>query len=159
MYENPMFIEEFPGYDVDIEGNVYKDGRILKPFRSNKYLQVVMYNKNGIKHTYGVHTVVAMKFIQNYCKGCVVHHIDENSHNNNLANLQVMSKSEHSRLHNIGNNRLAEYIQTFGPANKNKKMSKEFCKKCSDSAKLRVQRDETRFQGNQYVDKFGNKRI
>lgn len=38
----------------------------------------------------------------------VVHHIDGNTLNNELSNLQVMSRSEHSRLHNIGQKRSPE---------------------------------------------------
>jgi hypothetical protein len=32
----------------------------------------------------------------------VVHHIDENIMNNRISNLQLMTKSEHSRIHHIG---------------------------------------------------------
>lgn len=34
-------------------------------------------------------------------KGFVVHHIDHNHNNNDLNNLQVISKSEHTRIHNL----------------------------------------------------------
>lgn len=38
-------------------------------------------------------------------KGFVVHHIDHNHNNNDLTNLQVIPKSEHTRIHNLDNPR------------------------------------------------------
>ena len=49
-------------------------------------------------------------------------------------------------------NILAEYTRLNGPANKGKKMSKEFCEKCRQSASKRG------FNGNQFIDKYGNPR-
>ncbi len=146
------FKEKFPNYDVSEEGEVYKDGIKMTPFKSNKYLQVVLIDVEHKKHIFGVHTVVAMKYLPDYELGCIVHHVDGNCHNNKLKNLVVLSRSEHSRLHNKGNRLLANYVKQNGPANKGKKMSEAFCQKCSDSAKLRG------FNGNQFVDKFGNSR-
>ncbi len=38
-------------------------------------------------------------------KGYVVHHLDHNHSNNSLTNLTVLSKAEHTRLHNLANPR------------------------------------------------------
>jgi hypothetical protein len=38
-------------------------------------------------------------------KGYIVHHIDHNHENNDLSNLQVVSKAEHTRIHNLANPR------------------------------------------------------
>lgn len=38
-------------------------------------------------------------------KGYVVHHLDHNHENNDLSNLAVLRKSEHTRLHNLANPR------------------------------------------------------
>lgn len=92
-----------------------------------------------------------MAFCEDYFKGCVVHHIDENKHNNCASNLKVYSRFEHSRMH-CDKNILAEYARLNGPANKGKKMSKEFCEKCRQSASKRG------FNGNQFIDKYGNPR-
>lgn len=146
------FCTIFPDYDVDPNGNIYKEGIMVKPFKSNKYMQVLLFDLNHKRHVMGVHTVVAMKYLSNYTDGCVVHHIDGNTHNNNVKNLKVMSNSEHAKLHSIGNTCLVDYVKKYGPANKGKKMSKEFCKKCSISAKFRG------FNGNQFIDKLGNRR-
>ena len=63
----------FPRYDVKTDGTIYKDGKLLRPFKSNQYQQVVLIDKDGNNHVLGVHTVVAMQYL-NYFKGCVVHH-------------------------------------------------------------------------------------
>lgn len=138
------FSERFPDYDVTEKGIVYKNGTEMKPFKSNKYLQVSLYDVNHKKYVCGVHTVVAMKYLEDYEDGCVVHHKDGDHHNNNVNNLQVLSRSEHSRMHctESDRKRIADYIKSHGPSNKGKKMSAEFCKKCSDSAKLRWQREK-----------------
>lgn len=146
------FKEKFPNYDVSEAGVVYKNGAELKPFKSNKYLQVLLYDTNHNRHVLGVHTVVAMKYLNGYRDGCVVHHIDGDCHNNKVDNLQVLTRNGHSKMHLKNPYMLADYIKKFGPANKGKKMSTEFCEKCSESAKKRG------FNGNQFIDKFGNKR-
>lgn len=147
-----VFDEIFPDYDVTTSGKVFKGDVEVKPFKSNKYLQVVLFDTNHKKYVYGVHTVVAMKYIDGFYKGCVVHHKDKNTHNNNVENLQILSRKSHSQLHAKGDMRLANYIKQNGPANKGKKMSEEFCKHCSESAKARG------FNGNQFIDKYGNRR-
>lgn len=130
------FKEKFPRYDATEDGKVLRDGELLRPFKSNKYLQVVLFDADGMSHTLGVHTVVAMKYLD-YYDGCIVHHRDNDGHNNHVSNLEVMSRSQHSREHGKYNRTLADYVQLHGPVNKGKKMTPEFCKKCSESAKRR----------------------
>lgn len=38
-------------------------------------------------------------------RGYIVHHIDHNHNNNSLSNLSVITKAEHTRLHNLSNPR------------------------------------------------------
>lgn len=147
------FKEKFPEYDVDENGTVYKNGKEIIPFKSNDYLQVLLFDVDHKRCVLGVHTVVAMKYLEDYTDGCIVHHKDENKHNNNVNNLEVFkTKAEHIRLHNKNNRTLANYTKIYGPHNKGKKMSEDFCRHCSESAKKRG------FTGNQYVDKNGNPR-
>ena len=47
---------------------------------------------------------------------------------------------------------MAEYTKLNGTAKKGNKMSKEFCEKCRQSASKRG------FNGNQFIDKYGNPR-
>lgn len=142
----------FPNYTVTTSGKIFKDGVELKPFKSNKYLQVCLFDLNHETHVLGVHTVVAMRYIDEFYKGCIVHHIDGNTHNNCVDNLRVLSRSQHSSVHNKDNRTLAKHVEENGPHNKGKKMPESFRKQCSNSAKLRG------FNGNQYIDKFGNRR-
>lgn len=147
--------EYFPRYDCDEFGNVFKDGKPAKVFKSNKYLQVLLFDTNNNRRVCGVHTVVAMKYLD-YFDGCIVHHKDNNQHNNSVSNLVVMSRTEHASLHgylNIG----FKTMNLGKPAwNRGLKMSEEFCKHCSEGAK---RRKTGGFQGNQYIDRYGNKRI
>ena len=54
-------------------------------------------------------------------EGMVIHHIDGNKTNNNISNLEALSKSTHTTLHNKGNN-----------SRKGKPHSEETKKKLSD---------------------------
>lgn len=125
----------FPGYDCDIFGNVYKHGEIIRPFKSNKYLQVCLFDINHNKKVVGVHSVIAMKYLK-YFDGCVVHHKDGNTKNNSIGNLLVMSRKEHSSHH--GKNNISFINMNRGKAawNRGMKMSDEFKRHCSESAKL-----------------------
>ena len=145
------FNEEFPNYDVDENGNVYKNNVLITPFKSNKYLQVLLFDLNGDRRVCGVHTLVAMKYIDGYEKGCVVHHKDGDTHNNKLENLEILSRSEHSKLH-VDTYFLANYTKEHGSWNKGLKMNDEYREICRNSARKRG------FNGNQYIDKYGNKR-
>lgn len=131
---NNNFKEEYPNYDVDENGNVYKNNKMIKPFKSNKYLQVVMYNKEGDKKVFGVHTVVAMKYLDDYFQGCVVHHKDEDTHNNKLNNLEILERGEHTKLHMKNSNFLSNYVKEHGAWNKGKKMTDEYREICRRSA-------------------------
>lgn len=66
-------------------------------------------NINGDRVTKHIHRLVADTFIpipEEYndvpVDDLVVHHLDENTHNNRVDNLIWMSRGEHSVLHNIG---------------------------------------------------------
>lgn len=141
--------EHYPNYDCTKEGVIYRNGSILKSFKSNNYRQVLLFDTDGKRKTCGVHVVVAMKYLD-YFEGCVVHHKDGNTLNNTIENLEVLSSSEHSRKHVLqSGNTLGNLMRGKIPWNKGMKMSKEFCEKCSKSAKRRKGR---KFHGNQYVN-------
>lgn len=87
------FDSMFPGYTVSESGHVFKDGFQVHECKSNKYLQVYIYDYNHKGHVLGVHTVVAMKYLD-YYTGCVVHHIDGDPHNNSINNLKILSTQD-----------------------------------------------------------------
>lgn len=128
--------ENFPDFDCNEQGEVFKKGIKITPFKSNKYFQVCLFTKENVKKVVGVHTVIAMKYL-NYFEGCVVHHKDENPHNNKLENLEIMSREAHIKIHMDGNPKFLLACKGRTPWNKGKKMSEDFRKKCSESAKKR----------------------
>lgn len=80
-------------------------------------------------------------------EGYIIHHIDGNKSNNDLSNLQMMSREEHSRLHGKLNSNLItpkkmseEQYKKWYEANKESKKSMSFsiidgktlCRKCNE---------------------------
>lgn len=143
---------KYPNYTVTPDGKVYKDGCELKPFKSNKYLQVVLYDVEHSRHIFGVHILVAMLYLRDFYSGCVVHSRDGDTHNNNVKNLEIMSRSEHARRHGKVYCACGEYNKKYGSWNKGKRMSVECRKHLSDVRKGQ------KFKGNQYVDAYGNRK-
>lgn len=148
--------DNFPNYDCDELGNIYKFGDVVKPFKSNKYLQVCIFDVSDNKRVYGVHQIVAMKYL-NFFKGCVVHHIDGNPHNNSVSNLCVSTRSEHSREHAIESN-AGKYITWHGGWNKGIPASDKTKQKCRESAYNRMKESGCGFYGNQYVNADGSRK-
>ena len=131
----PHPVPNHPGYMCDRLGNVYKpNGQRITPFESSGYDQVYMRNDDDKRSIKGVHQVVMMTFGDDeYYPGCVVHHKDENKKHNTWDNLEVESRSDHSR-HHADPQRLRDYIAKNGPANKGKTMDQAFRDKCRISA-------------------------
>ena len=128
--------EHFSRYEVTEDGRIF-DKKYQRPsstFKSNKYIQCRLVDDEGSIHIMGLHVAVAMYHDPDYKPGCLVHHKDGNTHNNQVSNLECMSRSKHSSLHADPNN-LRRFIYTKGPWNKGKEMSEEFRRKCRDSAK------------------------
>ena len=61
----------------------------------NGYLVVDLYD-GGKRTTARVHRLVAKEFISNPCNKPCVNHIDGNKHNNNISNLEWVTKKENS---------------------------------------------------------------
>lgn len=83
-------------YAVTEEGQVwsYKTKKFLKPVtKKDGYLQVSLF-KNGKAKTYLVHRLMAQTYLSNPNNLPEVHHIDGNSTNNNIKNLQWISKED-----------------------------------------------------------------
>lgn len=153
------FLINYPNYDVDEYGNVYKNGQIMKPFKSNKYLQVLIFDKNHNRRICGVHTLVATKYLDDYYEGCVVHHKNHNTHDNSVQNLEILSRSLHSKLHSENSMNLANYIKNNGPWNKGKKMDEVMKKRLSEKRKELIKNKEITFNGNQFINENGIKLI
>lgn len=75
--------------------------KILKPcFKKNGTYPRVKLSKNDKTERFFVHNLVAKAFFDDYNDNFVVHHIDRDTTNNNVENLQLLPKCEHNELHN-----------------------------------------------------------
>lgn len=90
-------------YIVTRDGQIFdktKNNAPIKVFKSNKYLQCCIFDENG-KHVMGVHNVVAQALSSDWFDGCVVHHKDNNPHNNHIDNLQCLDLVAHVTGHAV----------------------------------------------------------
>ena len=71
--------------------------KILKPIKSkNNYLQVILYKNNKKKNFY-IHKLVAIYFIDNPENKKEVNHIDRNTNNNHVSNLEWVTSKENMK--------------------------------------------------------------
>jgi Mor family transcriptional regulator len=108
-------IANFENYEISDTGivisNKQSKPKILKPREvsqsKKKYLQVSLYNefckigKHGWKlpKQLYVHRLVWETFVGEIPEGYEIDHIDNNPHNNNLSNLQLLSRTENVNKH------------------------------------------------------------
>ena len=133
--------ENFTRYYVSRNGVVYdkQRHRVSSLFKSTKYIQCRLVDDDKVVHIMGVYVAVAMFHADDYFPGCVVHHKDGNTKNNHIDNLSCLDKITHAKLH-ANPEHIKLYTKQHGAWNKGLKMSADFCKKCSDSAKKRKRR-------------------
>lgn len=96
---NIMAIPSFSDYGVDMHGNVYelKTNKLVSIFSKNGKRCVNLYqSNNGIKSRkmQYVSRLVAEAFIPAYSPDLCVIHLDGNTFNDSLYNLQCVTKSE-----------------------------------------------------------------
>tara|TARA_R110000787_G_scaffold13999_1_gene43530 strand:+ start:412 stop:912 length:501 start_codon:yes stop_codon:yes gene_type:complete len=90
-------------FSEEWKGNISKSkkgvgaGVSLKP---NGYIEITMGKDKGrSQHSVIMENHIGRKLMSNEC----VHHIDHNRANNSIENLQLMTRSEHAKLHAIEN--------------------------------------------------------
>jgi hypothetical protein len=94
--ETWMPINGYEGvYEVSDKGDVKSLARkiILKPSEKSIYPQVNL-SKGGSYKTFKIHRLVAGAFIENHYNLEQVNHIDGNKKNNNVANLEWVTRSD-----------------------------------------------------------------
>ena len=77
-----------------------REGHTLKQSfdKRGEYLKVGLYTFGRVD-VQPVHRLVAMSFLGTAPEGWDVHHIDWNSRNNNIENLQWVRREEHLQIH------------------------------------------------------------
>jgi len=97
-------IEEFKKYQISNFGRVksfkLKDVKILKQCKKCEYLFVNLWKNKKPERNY-IHILMYKTFIEKIPEGYIIHHKDFTK-DNFLDNFQLMTKSEHSRLHKKG---------------------------------------------------------
>ena len=99
-----------PGYYISDEGIVYNKEMVkLKPFlKKDGYERILLFSKKHNRRVNrSIHLLVAEAFLKNgsyvTSNGLQVNHIDGNKRNNNLSNLEVVTRTENvNKAHNMG---------------------------------------------------------
>jgi predicted transcriptional regulator len=73
-----------------------KKGQFQKSTNSTKYKMVEYMGKRTSEHCRNLCVLLGIESIP---KGFVVHHIDKNTHNNDIDNLSLMTITAHNRIH------------------------------------------------------------
>jgi len=87
-------IDEFPEYDIDIIGNIYRNNKKLKQSLNNHGYYHVTLCKNGKKHTKIKHRLMALSFLDNPNNLPCVDHINRKRADNSLDNLRWCTHRE-----------------------------------------------------------------
>lgn len=94
-------IEGYDLYYVSDDGKIYsdkyKERRELSQRKNKKGYLYVNLCKNGKYKSVSVHKIVAKAFLKNYDSNLQVNHIDGNKENNNIENLECVTRSENIR--------------------------------------------------------------
>lgn len=115
-------VKGFEGlYAITEDGRVwsYLRNKWLKPSKIRGYKRISLYKDGKIK-TFLIHRLVYEAFKGAIPEGLTVDHIDANSHNNHISNLQLLTHAENARK-----------------AHKGKKHSVETRRKISEGMKRR----------------------
>lgn len=96
MNEEFRDIIDFPNYQISNFGNVYSKNKnsLLTPCDDSRgYLMVHLW-KNNQQYAKKIHRLVAETFLENPKSLQDVNHKDENKHNNNVSNLEWVTRKD-----------------------------------------------------------------
>jgi hypothetical protein len=89
-------IKGYENYTISINGVVQniRTGRFLRQCKNTKAYSMVTLSQNGVSKTLTIHKLVYITYISDVNKGFEINHIDGNKNNNNLSNLELVTKKE-----------------------------------------------------------------
>ena len=93
-----LSITNYEEYTICEDGTIWRNGRQLKPWKSNSGYLVVCLSKNGKKERKYVHRLVAQMFLNDGQEiTLTVNHKDGNKSNNHVKNLEIISQSDNNK--------------------------------------------------------------
>lgn len=97
-YESNLDFLGFPNHFITVDGKLFNNcGKQLKPYIMKKGYHKFELRYNYKSKVYFAHQLVALAFIPNPNNYDTVDHIDNNTQNNHISNLQWLSKSDNSK--------------------------------------------------------------
>jgi len=90
-------VDQFPNYNVSNLGNIKNiiTNKLLKIMYKDGYVNISL-KHNELKKTFKVHRLIALAFIENPENKSDVNHKDKNKINNNVSNLEWMTRKENN---------------------------------------------------------------
>jgi hypothetical protein len=97
MTEEWRIVNDYPNYSVSNLGNMKNilTNKMMKPTVKGGYYHITLTNDTN-KKSFKVHRLVAFAFIENHENKPEVNHIDKNKLNNNISNLNWMTRKENN---------------------------------------------------------------
>lgn len=139
-----MIDKRFPNWLIDIEkGTIYslKHKKYIGAIGKNGYVQITP--PKGYKHK-GLHRIIWVIVNGDIPEGYDVHHIDHNTLNNSIYNLELIEQHKHRSEHKKGKILSEETRKKISESNKGKIFSEEHRKKLSETHKGKTLSEETR---------------
>lgn len=124
-YDYTVILKEYPGYIICPDGKIFskKIEKYLSLQKSGGYYNIRLYNKEGKRITIRSHILTAKAFIKNPNNLPEVNHKDRNGLNNDISNLEWITKSGNQKhVIETGKNFYTRSVNQYTP-------DKEFIKK------------------------------
>lgn len=99
-------------YSVSDDGHVFGKRGEIKPYDNDRGYMVIDLYKNGKRKHHLLHRIVAEAFISNPEGLPQVNHKDENTHNNNVSNLEWCTLG-YNINYGSGNSRRSETLKKY----------------------------------------------
>ena len=112
-------IKDYENYSIDELGNITNTntGKLLKPNNRKGYLYISLNKKNKTKHT-ALHRLLYQAFKGKLLPDMVIDHIDNNTLNNSLDNLQQITQRENSSKDKYRYSNTSNYIGVYKETNR-----------------------------------------